>query len=92
MSIFELGFFAFIACAWPISIIRMLRNKSTKGKSVFFSSVIVLGYAFGIIHKCITGIDWVIAVYILDFILVAVDTVVFIYIRNKYERTPADAV
>lgn len=70
----------------------MLRKKSTKGKSVFFSSVVVLGYGFGIVHKCVYDFDWVIAVYILDFVLVAVDTAVFIYIRNKYERTAADAV
>ena len=92
MSIFELLFFVFIACAWPISIVRMLKNKSTKGKSVFFSSVIVLGYAFGILHKCLYDFDWVIAVYILDFVLVAIDTGVFIYTRNKYERTAENGV
>ena len=82
----------FIACAWPISITRMIRNKSTKGKSVFFSSIVVLGYAFGIVHKCVYDFDWVIAVYILDFLLVTVDTVTFLYIRNKYERRGIDAV
>lgn len=92
MSIFELGFFVFIACAWPISIVRMIRKKSTKGKSVFFSSVIVLGYAFGIVHKCLKDFDWVISVYILDFLLVAIDTAVFLYIRNKYEKEPRNAV
>ena len=92
MSIFELGFFVFIACAWPISIVRMIKKKSTKGKSVFFSSVIVLGYAFGIVHKCLYDFDWVISVYILDFVLVSVDTAVFIYTRNKYERKSENAV
>lgn len=86
MSIFELLFFLFIAFAWPISTIRMIKNKSTKGKTVFFSSIIVLGYAFGIVHKCIYDLDWVLSVYILDFVLVAIDTIVFIYIRSKYER------
>lgn len=92
MSIFELGFFVFIACAWPISIVRMIRNKSTKGKSVFYSFVIFLGYIFGIVHKCLYDFDWVILAYILDFILVSIDIVVFIYIRNKFERTKANAV
>ena len=82
----------FIACAWPISIVRMIRSKSTKGKSLFFSSVIVLGYAFGIVHKCLYDLNWVLSVYILNFLLVSVDTAVFIYTRNKYEREPADAV
>ena len=86
MSIFELLFFAFIACAWPISITLMIKNKSTKGKSIFFSSIVILGYTFGIIHKCVYDLDLVMVVYILNFVLVAVDTVVFIYIKNKYER------
>ena len=92
MSIFELLFFALIACAWPISITRMIRNKSTKGKSIFFSSIVLLGYTFGIIHKCVYDLDVVLVVYILNFVLVAVDTVVFIYIKNKYEKRAAYGV
>ena len=86
ISIFELFFFVFIACAWPISITRMLRKKSTKGKSLFFSSIVLLGYAFGILHKLLYSYDWVILVYILDFALVATDIIVYFYVRGKYER------
>ena len=92
MSIFELLFFLFIALAWPISIARMIRNKSTKGKTVFFSCVILLCYTFGIVHKCIYNLDWVLAVYILNLVLVAIDTIVFFYIKNKYEKAVAHGV
>lgn len=92
MSIFELLFFVFIAFAWPVSIRRMIKNKSTKGKSVFFSSVILFGYTFGIIHKCIYDLDWVLALYILNLVLVTIDTIVFIYIKNKYEKAVAYGV
>ena len=89
ISIFELFFFVFIAFAWPISISRMIRKKSTKGKSAFFSGIVLLGYALGIVHKLLYSPDWVIFVYILDFALVATDIIVFFYVRNRYEKGAA---
>jgi hypothetical protein len=86
ISIYELFFFVFIACAWPISITRMLKRKSTRGKSLIFSAVVLLGYAFGILHKVLYSLDWVLAVYLLDFALVAADIIVFLYVRSRYER------
>ena len=85
ISIYELFFFVFIACAWPVSIVRMLRSKSTKGKSLIFICVILLGYALGIVHKVIYDPDAVIIVYFLNFLLVLTDIIVFLYIRNRYE-------
>jgi hypothetical protein len=89
ISIFELFFFVFIAFAWPISISRMIRRKSTKGKSLFFSGIVLLGYSFGILHKLLYSPDWVIFVYMLDFALVAADIIVFFYVRNRYEKGAA---
>jgi uncharacterized membrane protein len=86
ISIFELFFFVFVALAWPISIARMLRRKSTKGKSLIFSGVVLLGYVFGILHKFIYSFDYVILIYFLDFALVAADMAVYFYVRHKYER------
>lgn len=86
ISIFELLFFVFIAFAWPISMIRMLRNKSTKGKSLLFSCIILLGYVFGIGHKIFYDLDWVLIVYLLNAVLISADTVIFLFIRNKYEK------
>ena len=86
ISIYELFFFIFVALAWPISIKRMLQRKSTKGKSLLFSLIVLLGYAFGIIHKFLYSLDFVIYVYFLDFLLVAADIAVFLYIRNRYEK------
>jgi hypothetical protein len=85
ISIFELLFFVFIACAWPISIARMIRRKSTKGKSLLFSGIVLLGYAFGIVHKYLYDLDPVVYVYYLNAALVLADTVVFLHIRRRYE-------
>lgn len=89
ISVYELFFFVFVAFAWPISITRMIRRKSTRGKSLFFSAVVLLGYVFGIVHKLLYSPDWVIFVYILDFVLVAADIAVFLYVRKTYESEAA---
>lgn len=86
ISIFELLFFAFVAFAWPISITRMIKRRSTKGKGIIFSLIVLLGYVFGIIHKLFYDFDFVIYIYFLDTALVLVDLSVFFYIRHKYER------
>jgi hypothetical protein len=87
ISVYELFFFVFIACAWSVSITRMIRKRSTKGKSLLFTLIVLLGYAFGIIHKFLYSPDYVVLVYFLDFALVAADIAVYLYIRNKYERS-----
>ena len=89
ISIFELLFFVFIACAWPISIVRMIKNKSTRGKSVFFSGIILLGYVFGIAHKYLFDPDIVVYVYYLNACLILTDTLVFLHIRRRYEKETA---
>lgn len=86
ISIYELFFFVFTACAWPISIKRMLKSKSTKGKSLIFSGIVLLGYVFGILHKFLYSLDWVLAVYFLDFALILTDMAVYFYVRSRYER------
>ena len=39
------------AFAWPFSIYKLYKTKSTKGKSILFSAVVMLGYVFGIANK-----------------------------------------
>lgn len=86
ISIFELFFFVFLACAWPVSIVRMIKNRSTKGKSLLFSGVILLGYIFGIAHKFMFDLNIIICIYFLNMALILADTLVFLFIKNKYEK------
>ena len=80
MSIFEAGMLVCFGVAWPVSIYKSLTSKSTKGKSFLFI-IILLGYAFGITNKMLGNTDWVIWLYILNFIMVAFDAV--LYLRNR---------
>ena len=81
MGIFEAGMLVCFGAAWPVSIYKSSVSKSTKGKSLLFMIVILVGYAFGILHKSFVYMDWVIVLYILNFVMVAAD--IGLYFRNK---------
>ena len=76
------------AFAWPFSIYKLYKTKSTKGKSIIFSMVIILGYIFGITNKFVMDdINYVLFFYFLDLCLVLLDTL--LYYRNLgYENRP----
>ncbi|WBW96346.1 hypothetical protein [Oceanirhabdus sp. W0125-5] len=67
--------------AWPLSIYKSYTSKSIEGKSVAFLFVLLLGYIFGILHKFSNSYDNVIFLYMLNFIMVSIDT--GLYFRNK---------
>ena len=81
MNIFEALMLLCFGFAWPISIVRTYKSRSTKGKSLFFLLVLILGYIFGIINKLLTGYDIVLYLYILNLIMVATDSA--LWIRNR---------
>ncbi len=81
MSPFEIGMLACFGSAWPFSIVRSWRSRTTKGKSLFFLVILIVGYLSGIIHKVVYSWDKVVLLYILNFAMVSIDTV--IYFRNR---------
>lgn len=81
MSVFEITMLACFGAAWPMSIIKSARSKSTKGKSVLFNYFLLIGYAAGVLHKVFYSMDFVIILYALNFVMVATDTL--LYYRNK---------
>ncbi len=81
MSIFEVIMLLCFGFAWPFSIVKSYKSKSTKGKSIVFLIIILLGYVSGIIHKIIFSRDIVILFYILNFCMVLID--ILIFFRNK---------
>ncbi len=68
--------------SWPLSVIKNIKAKTAKSMSLPFILLIDLGYVAGISAKLITGkITYVLAVYILNFIFVTTNLVV--YFINK---------
>lgn len=66
--------------AWPFSIYRSYTSRSIAGKSLFFLLVVLCGYAAGILHKVFFNYDKVIFLYIINLIMVGIDTA--LYYRN----------
>ena len=68
--------------AWPASILKSWRSRTTKGKSLFFLLIVLTGYVAGISKVLITegrG-GFLLLPYGLNFIMVFTDTM--IYMRN----------
>ena len=71
--------------SWPMSILKSVRSRTAKGKSLFFLLMICFGYVCGIIWKVIlfrkTGVfAWPSYFYILNLLMVSADIV--LYFRN----------
>lgn len=81
MHIFEFGMLLCFGLSWPLSIIRSARSRSTKGKSVFFSFAILIGYVCGIINKILYSRDFVLILYIVNFLMVLAD--ILLWFRNR---------
>ncbi len=78
MSIFEALMMIGFGLAWPFNISRSLRTKTAAGKSFLFMITIELAYLCGIIHKILYSLDWILGLYILNFIMVLVDLLLMI--------------
>jgi hypothetical protein len=77
MSVFEIIMLICFGVSWPISIFKALRTKVVAGKSPLFMSIVIMGYASGIVHKILFSMDWVIFLYVLNLLLVAVDLSIY---------------
>ena len=67
--------------SWPINLMKAYRARTAKGTRLTFLLLIELGYIAGILAKIISGnINYVLAVYLLNFLLVALNLAV--YARN----------
>ena len=80
MSVFEAVMMLCFGSAWPFSIYKSYTSASNKGKSLWFMIIVLTGYASGILHKIIFNLDFAIVFYILNLVLVLVDT--SLYFRN----------
>lgn len=81
-QIFETLMLICFGCSWPISVVKSYRARTAKGKSVVFTYAIIVGYICGIMSKITGGnINYVLALYVINLIMVSVDMV--LYFRNR---------
>ena len=81
----EIGMLVAFGCSWPFNIMKSLKSRTAKGKSVIFEYIVVFGYVIGLLGKLIsyqrTGV-WAYSIwfYFADIAMVATDIV--LYYRN----------
>ncbi len=80
MSIFEIVMLLCFGAAWPSAIHKSWVSRTSKGKSLFFLIIVLVGYGSGILHKIFYNLDWVVLFYAVNCLMVTVDTV--LYFRN----------
>ena len=72
-SYYEILMLVCFGISWPVAVIKTYKTKTVRGKSLLFLILILLGYVFGIIHKLIYNLDYVIWLYIINGLLVFAD-------------------
>ena len=72
--------------SWPINVWKNVKAKTARNMSLRFIMLIVAGYAAGIIAKIHSGsVSYVLAVYILNLVIVAINIPVY-FINKKYDK------
>ncbi len=81
-QLFEAFMVICFGISWPLSIMKSIKSRTAKGKSIVFMLFIEIGYVFGIISKLISGnITYVFIFYVINLIMVGID--ICLYFRNK---------
>ncbi len=88
VEILETAMLILFGCSWPNNILKSLKVKSTKGKSLLFLILIDVGYVCGIAAKLLAGnpVWYVLAVYILNFVMVTTDMVLYFHYRRQEKQ------
>ncbi len=82
-KIFEMLMIISFGLAWPTSVIKSIKARTAKGKSLIFLFIILLGYVFGITGKYISGnINYVLVFYYINFFMVLLDLIIYFYNRR----------
>lgn len=88
-EILEVVMIVSFGASWPLNVLKSYRARTAKGKSLAFLCLILFGYVAGITSKLVNeaymasiGQKWyVLFFYVLNFIMVSADVVM--YFRNR---------
>ncbi len=81
-SILEAAMIICFGISWPINVMKSIRTKSTKGKSILFLMLIFIGYTFGITAKLLFDRNYVLIFYVFNIVFVTADILLYFRYRN----------
>ena len=95
-KILEVTMLVLFGISWPFNLIKSIKTKSTKGKSLLFLILIDLGYIAGITSKFFSetfvwATDWwVFMIYVINFMFVTADLIMY-FINKQREKQLSEA-
>ena len=90
-KILEVTMLVLFGISWPFNLVKSIRSKTTKSKSLLFLILIDLGYVAGIMSKFFSetfvwSTDWwVFMIYVINFSFVTADLIMY-FINKRRER------
>ena len=79
-------------CSWPLSLMKNIKAKSSKGMSLSFTLMIITGYIAGITAKIVDGnFTFVLAAYIINLLMVSANVVIYFYNKSLDAKKEAIA-
>lgn len=85
-AVFEALFLIGFGMSWPLNIVKSVRSKTSKGKSLMFLIFALAAYACGILSKLTAAVlSPVIVLYILNTCMVTADTLLW-FVNNRRDK------
>ena len=90
-KILEVTMLVLFGISWPFNLVKSIRSKTTKSKSLLFLILIDLGYVAGIMSKFFSetfvwSTDWwVFMIYVINLSFVSADLIMY-FINRRRER------
>jgi hypothetical protein len=82
-NILESGMLVAFGLAWPANIRNSLKVKSSRGRSLHFLIIIIIGYIFGICAKIANNqITYVTLFYLINLLMVTFDMILYFHYRR----------
>ena len=91
-KILEAAMLILFGVSWPFNLLKSIKTKSTKGKSLLFLILIDLGYMAGITSKFFSTTFvwetdwWIFAIYVFNFTFVSADLIMYFINKSKENK------
>lgn len=98
-EILEIIMIVSFGISWPVNVVKSYKSRTTKGKSLMFLCLIFFGYIAGITSKLVNEAymasfsqKWYVLIfYILNFLMVGADIIMYIRNYRLDQKRKADA-
>ncbi len=84
-SIFEALMLLCFGCSWPFAIAKTIRTQSVDGLSIWYITLVFIGYLAGIVYKVFVHLDGVLWLYIMNASIIFTEMMLYFKYRRGNE-------